>query len=198
MKLPQDIDSDLYKKWCVELSDFPREWVTSLRWSAAACLLEVEDSFFFIKRSQQMRVHPGQIGFLAGGVKEGEENPKLTALREFEEETGIEFQGEVLGLLPPVMTAGSKILIPVHMRLAMSKEEFSRVIKSNGEWSEGVFVPIKDLSQSVNWSFSRFHGNRVRRIYFFGLHKYMKQGELLWGATARVVIDFLKIQNAMV
>lgn len=60
-----------------------------------------EEHVFFIKRSEKMPTHGGQIAFVGGHKKTGETNPWEVAQREYEEETSqhrstIEF----LGYLP--------------------------------------------------------------------------------------------------
>jgi 8-oxo-dGTP pyrophosphatase MutT (NUDIX family) len=69
----------------------------------------------FIRRSRRVRSHRGQIAFPGGGAEPGDANPADTALREAEEEVGIERVAvEVVGQLTPVFTASSsRRLVPV-------------------------------------------------------------------------------------
>lgn len=191
MNLPQTIHDEKFKKLAHDFSNI-QEFKD---WHSASCLVEVDGEIIFIRRVKTMPTHAGQIGFMAGGKKTGE-TPIQTALREFEEESSIEFNGTVVGLLPPVMVVSGKVLIPVYMKVDGNKEDFINQIKSNGEWDHLFTIPLAELSQPKRWSFARFHGVRVRKIYFFAVHKYLPCSEtMLWGATARIVFDFLKLKD---
>lgn len=194
MKLPKETNEALFLDFCQNFSDMP----DFKNWHSAVCLIEVENHLFFIKRSKTMPIHAGQIGFIGGGKKQGEK-PIDSALREFKEETGLDFKGEIKGLLPPVMAQGARVIIPIYMKLSMSYEKFLKAIVSNGEWSKAFCIPLSELDDFSSWSFSRFMGARVRKIYFFAVQEYLKSEKnvYLWGATARIVVDFLKIRKAM-
>ncbi len=64
------------------------------------------------RRADQMRHHPGQIAFPGGGVEPGDADLPSTALREAQEETGLDPAGvEVLGTLPAVLIPVSNNLV---------------------------------------------------------------------------------------
>src|SRR5437660_2146138 len=66
----------------------------------------------FIRRASTLRSHSGEIAFPGGGVDPGDLSPATTALREAQEEIGLEpARVEVLGVLPPVFTIVSNYLI---------------------------------------------------------------------------------------
>lgn len=191
MNLPQTIHDEKFKKFTHEFSHIDN----FKDWHSASCLVEIEGEVIFVRRVKTMPTHPGQIGFMAGGKKVGE-TPIQAALREFEEESSIAFNGTVVGLLPPVMVVSGKVLIPVYMKANGRKSDFLKKIKSNGEWDHLFTISLAELSEPQSWSFARFHGKRVRKIYFFAVHKYLPESEtMLWGATARIVFDFLKLKE---
>lgn len=193
MNLPQSIQDEQFKKMARDFSQIENV----ANWRSASCLVEVEDHLFFIRRVNSMPTHAGQIGFMAGGKKPGE-TPIQTALREFEEESSFKFVGEVIGLLPPVMVVSGKVLIPVYLKSKESLETFTKKIKSNGEWDQSFLIPLKELADKDKWSFARFHGHRVRKIYFFAVHKYLENsGTMLWGATGRIVFDYLQLRQLL-
>lgn len=67
------------------------------------------------RRADRMRHHAGQIAFPGGGVEAGDADAAATALREAQEETGLEPAGvEVLGMLPEVhIPVSNNLVTPV-------------------------------------------------------------------------------------
>ncbi|MFP5283648.1 MAG: NUDIX hydrolase [Actinomycetes bacterium] len=80
---------------------------------AAAVLILVADGsagpeILFVERAATMRTHAGQIAFPGGAVDPSDADLAATALREAQEETGLDPTGvEVLGALPPAHVAVS-------------------------------------------------------------------------------------------
>src|SRR5579864_5402722 len=68
--------------------------------------LHGETYLAFIRRASTLRAHRGEIAFPGGKVEDGESFPVMTALREAQEEIGLDLTSiEILGLLPTVFTA---------------------------------------------------------------------------------------------
>lgn len=67
------------------------------------------------RRADRMRHHPGQIAFPGGGSEDGDADAAATALREAQEETGLDPAGvEVLGTLPEVhIPVSNNLVTPV-------------------------------------------------------------------------------------
>jgi hypothetical protein len=172
------------------------------KWQGAVCFLIVEDSLFLINRAQTMPIHKGQISFVGGHKKKEEDSPVETCLREFEEETGMNSSYLTIHCqLEAVQTLNHQI-IPIICTLNMTKKEFIRVVKSNGEWSSGILYPIKDLLDSSKWSFAQILNDSYSyRVSFFSLErrKALIAGDLddndfcLWGASAKMILKFLGI-----
>ena len=133
-------------------------------------------SLIFEKRVERPMRHSGEISF-PGGVLENDETPIETALRETQEEIGIDPREiEVLGYLKPTKTKSSGFLIiPV---VGYIKNE--PTIKVNPDEVEKVLViPIVEL---------------IKKKKKMILGPYYKIGEtVIWGATARILTDFLEI-----
>lgn len=141
------------------------------------------DDILLIKRSGEPGYHSRQIAF-PGGFKEQEDSDTLqTALRETDEEIGLK-AGEVkiLGTLPLEMTA-RKILIfpwvgrfslPYDFRLNPKEVERILYLPVAQLLKDGV-LPIKSPGPAQGES--------------IGLHV---DGELVWGATARILKQFLR------
>lgn len=67
---------------------------------------------FLVQRSPQLRHHPGQIALPGGSIEAGDATSRAAALRETEEETGIDpSQVEILGELPPAAVPISSFLV---------------------------------------------------------------------------------------
>ena len=173
-----------------------------LEWAGAALLLTTDTHLVLMKRSLDMPTHRGQMAFFAGGKKEYETDPIEVAKREFFEESSvvsdvIEFEG----VLNRVFTASSQAIMPVVGRLEIPLEDFFAQAESNGEWTDLIAVPWSLLQDQSKWEWA-YHANAVgRKILFFPLmpHTYLHQtGDseksfLLWGATARMVWDYLSL-----
>src|SRR5881275_2960633 len=71
-----------------------------------------EPYLVFIRRASTLRAHSGEIAFPGGGSDLTDTSPIMTALREAEEEIGLNPTCvEVLGILPPVFTVVSNYLV---------------------------------------------------------------------------------------
>src|SRR2546425_1117885 len=73
-------------------------------------LYEQDEQLFlaFIRRSNSLRNHSGQIAFPGGGVDPEDTSLVMTALREAREEIGLAPErATILGMLPPVFTVVS-------------------------------------------------------------------------------------------
>ena len=68
-----------------------------------------------IRRADGLRQHPGEIAFPGGGVEPQDESIMATALREAEEETGLDATGvEILGSLPAIhLPVSNHLVTPV-------------------------------------------------------------------------------------
>ena len=123
------------------------------------------------------------------------------AQREFEEETGlVRDEIEFLGYLPVVMTAQLQPIVPVLSFLKTSTDEFFERVKSNGEWVDVIAYPWSELIQEENWEFAWRNGFAKFPVLFHpirkGTFKSLNQDyhtHLLWGATASMVWDFLRL-----
>jgi 8-oxo-dGTP pyrophosphatase MutT (NUDIX family) len=137
----------------------------------------------YTRRTDRVDSHKGQVSFPGGGCDAGETTPEATALRELYEEIGIEpSKVRVLGRLLNMITITSFRVTPV-----VGVLDWPTVLRVGADEVERVFtVPLSWLADEHNrWEFS-FPG-RHRGVIAY--HPY--DGELLWGATARITVDFL-------
>ncbi len=139
----------------------------------------------FTRRTDHVESHKGQVSFPGGACDDSETTPEQTALREAEEEIGILPRDvRVLGHLTPMETISSYLVRPVVGVIPWpyvfrpAREEVARVFTMPLDWL---------ADESNRWEFNIF--GRKHSVIFF--HPY--DGELLWGATARMTVDFLEI-----
>jgi 8-oxo-dGTP pyrophosphatase MutT (NUDIX family) len=138
----------------------------------------------FTRRTDRVESHKGQVSFPGGACDEGETTPEQTALREAEEEIGIRpADVQVLGRLSPLITISSFRVSPIvgvipwPYAFRVASVEVARVFT----------IPLLWLANRNNyWEFSL--GDSDRSIIAY--HPY--DGELLWGATARMTVTFLR------
>lgn len=170
-------------------------------WKGAVLFLCNEEHVFFIKRSEKMPTHGGQIAFVGGHKKESETDPWDVAQREFEEETNLSRSDiDFLGYLPVVMTANLQPIVPVLGRLLISTEEFIKNAQSNGEWDDCLAYPWSELMIEENWEFAWRNGYSKWPVLFHPIRRgtfvpktFNFHAHLLWGATAYMVWDFLRL-----
>ena len=141
------------------------------------------------------------MAFVGGHKKHDERTPWEVAQREYEEETShpkaiIEF----MGYLPVVMTARLQPIIPVLAQLHFDTDDFLFSAKSNGEWDDIIAYPWKELMHENHWEYAWRTGYSKSPIMFHTLRSktYKAQGgnlhpHLLWGATAGMIWDFLRL-----
>ena len=159
------------------------------RLKCAAVLLPLtqvngEWHLLFTRRTERVQSHKGQVSFPGGACDEGETMPEQTALREAEEEVGLRpADVKVLGRLSQLITVTSFRVSPI-----VGVIPWPYTFKVAGIEVARVFtIPLLWLSDRNNyWEFP-FGGSDRSLIAY---HPY--DGELLWGATARMTVTFLK------
>ena len=141
-----------------------------------------EWSFFLTERSKSVEYHPGQLS-LPGGAQEKDESLETTALRETEEEIGIESEavtllGELTTLFIPV--SGFR----VHPFVGWSNEPFETTIDQTEVSALHTITVSALLDESLtNRERRTIRGVEVDVPYFYF-------GELkVWGATAAILSE---------
>lgn len=161
---------------------------TSLKCAAVLVPLVWHDDewhLLFTRRTDTVESHKGQVSFPGGACEEDERTPEQTALREAEEEIGIlPEEVKVLGRLANLVTITYFRVTPV-----VGVVRWPAVFRVGMNEVARVFtMPLAWLADPVNrWQFE-LPGSGRSLIAF---HPY--DGELLWGATARMTVDFLTV-----
>ena len=152
----------------------------------ASVLVPIVDgsSLLFTKRTEHLPRHPGEISFPGGIRHEDDGDLAATALRETEEELGVDPSAvELLGALPPLHTFVSAILIVPFVGILDPRP----VLRPNpGEIAEVLEYPLTALvaaETTVEWR--RERGTYRGYAYEMGDHT-------IWGATAMILHAFLE------
>ncbi len=138
----------------------------------------------FTQRTMTLRNHRGQISF-PGGVQDPRDPDLLaTALREAQEEVGLDpGRVQVLGALTPVTTiTGYRIsahvaLIPYPYRFRLNPQEVRRLL----------LLSVENFCDPARWS----SGSYTLKQRTVGVCFWRQDRTVIWGATARLLLDLL-------
>ena len=133
------------------------------------------------ERAHDMRSHPGQVSFPGGSIDPGE-TPVQAALREAEEETGLDPAGvEVFGELPELWLPPSNFSVtPV---LGWWREPSPVHVVDPAEVHAIHLVPLGDLLRSDHRIHVRHPSGWVGPAFLIGPERDV----ILWGFTAGVI-----------
>ena len=182
----------LDKKLRKFLSQRKRDIITDeqLTHSAVLIPLFIKDSEYhivFIRRSQQVRDHKGEISFPGGLCEKCDEGPEKTALREAFEEIGIlSHDVAVLGILDDIRTVSTRYRVtPV---VGSIPYPYSFIINTR-EVDETMEIPLSPLLCEGNGNKESITRDGV--TYTGSVYRYKQY--VIWGATARILKDFSTI-----
>ncbi len=144
-----------------------------------------EYRILFTKRTNTVEAHKGQISFPGGRVDERDGSLLETALREAYEEVGLQSRDVmILGRMDDMRTVASNYI--VHPFVGFIPHPYSFKINTD-EVAKLITVPLRiflDGSSTipVNYQGNIYHG----LAYTYG-------GEVIWGATARIMQNLVDI-----
>jgi len=150
-----------------------------------------EYHILFTQRSDLVPHHKGQISFPGGARSKADATLRDTALRESREEIGLKAKdAEIVGELDdtPTTTSGYNIspfvaFIPYPYKFVLSPFEITEIFS----------VPVSALLHKAKRKKERYtFGGRV----FVG-YSYEYEGRVIWGATAKIVEQLLKIWQSV-
>ena len=181
-----DLERRLDRKWPER--PLPAGVEGPLRPAAVVVPLFVRDGHLFTlftKRTELVEHHKGQISFPGGVAKEEDGNLWSTAVREAEEEIGVPADGvQRLGELPKAVTSTGFEITPFVVAIPYPHEFRPQA----GEVAEILQIPIAYLldPQVVEELPVKWKGRTVQTLVFH------YRGHAIWGATARILSDFLE------
>jgi 8-oxo-dGTP pyrophosphatase MutT (NUDIX family) len=140
----------------------------------------------FTKRADHLSDHPGQMSFPGGGREPADESLAATALREGEEEIGLDPQTvDCVGRLDDIRTVTRYSVRPYVARIPDRAYE-----PTDAEVAEIAILSVEDLTDASNYESERRehpHYGEIRLHYFY------VDGYTVWGATARILVQFLEL-----
>jgi len=145
------------------------------------------DEILFTRRTDTVLDHKGQVSFPGGAVEFEDASLEATALREAQEEIGLDAQEvTLLGRSKEVFTISSWWITPVVGWIS----KIDGFILNPTEVSRVFTLPVDWLSQPTSWKKRTYIiDDRIRENVIF-YHQY--DGEVLWGVTAMMVHDLLR------
>ena len=137
------------------------------------------------RRTEGLRHHPGQVSFPGGRLEPGDSSAADAALREAQEEIGLERrQVRMLGWLDPLATITGFRVLPLVAEIAPGF-----VARPDpGEVAEVFEVPLHGLLSPASLHRQSMRvGGRVRHVLSYD--EAMSPGRRIWGATASILYN---------
>jgi len=193
--VPHPSSSGIVPPWLTDLRGVPRR-MAEAPWPAhlaaavgparrSAVLILFGDGasgpdLLLTRRAATMRWHAGQVSFPGGAMEDGDRGPVDAALREAQEETGLDPVGvEAIGLLPELFVEPSRNLVtPV---LAWWPVPSPVGVADPAEVSRVDRLPVRDLVDPAHRFRVRFPDGRSGPAF-------RAQGLFVWGFTG-ILLD---------
>ncbi len=141
------------------------------------------------ERSADLPSHAGQVAFPGGRVDDEDDGPVAAALREAEEEVGLNPGWvDVIGLLTPYLTSSGFKILPV-VGFVEPKFTLDELVLSQAEVAKVFEVPLEFVMNPANHDRHEveFRG-RMRHYYAMPY-----EGHYIWGATAGMLVSFYDV-----
>jgi 8-oxo-dGTP pyrophosphatase MutT (NUDIX family) len=147
-------------------------------------------SILFTRRTEHLAQHAGQISFPGGGVDPGDRDAVATALRETQEEVGIDpVQVRPFGYLDCLETVSGFCVTPVVAELDANY----RATPNPQEVAEVFEVPLVFFLDPANL--------RRRRVDYRGrprdIFEFLHDGKNIWGVTAAILVSLVRRMEAV-
>ena len=171
------------------VGDLPPDFLPKQPWKPASVLVPLVThpdmpTVLLTQRTQGLQEHAGQVSFPGGSREQRDRDPVETALRETEEEIGldrsyVEIAGYLSGYLTITGYAVSPVVGLVHPGFTLKLDPL--------EVAEVFEVPLAFLADPLNRQVEerQWAGPKVSYYVFnYGQHR-------IWGATASMLVNFL-------
>lgn len=143
----------------------------------------------YTRRTETVEDHQGQVSFPGGVIEANDDGPLQAALRETQEEIDIQPEDvHILGALNPLPTVTNFIVIPIigtipwPYQFKLNEQEVAKVFSVPLDWlANPDNIEVKEWKPEGPWPSVPVH--------FFRPY----EGEVIWGATARITLRLLKL-----
>lgn len=139
-----------------------------------------DSTLLLTKRNERLRAHSGQIAFPGGGIDPTDASAEAAALRETQEEVGLDPAAvEVVGRMPDYITGSGYRVAPVlgvvrpPLRLAVNPDEVEAVFE----------VPLRFLMDPANHA----RESRVWEAHERFFYVMPWEDRRIWGITAGII-----------
>lgn len=143
----------------------------------------------FIRRSEYVGIHSGQMAFPGGRYEEEDGDLQVTALREVEEETGVKADTlEMLGQLSDLYVPPSNFMVRAYVAYALQRPVYQ---KDEREVQEIIEFDLKDFYRQdiiKRKDFPAFNSSGSTSAPYYEIN-----GVVIWGATAMMMAELLEI-----
>lgn len=145
----------------------------------------------FIRRAHnEQDRHSGQVAFPGGRLETSDSSHEHAALRETREEIGLDHsQVNIIGTLDPYITVSSYEVTPV---IGVVNWPANLKLQTT-EVARAFLIPLAWLRDRNNFTFrarQNLDAQSAKRHPIVVYEEY--DGEILWGATARMTLNFIK------
>jgi 8-oxo-dGTP pyrophosphatase MutT (NUDIX family) len=157
---------------------------------ASAVLIALGDTargpaVLLIERAADLRLHAGQVAFPGGSIDPTDASPAAAALREANEETGLDpATVKVVAELPAIFIPVTRFVVTPVLAWWRTPHEVAAV--DRGEVAHAALVPVADLAAPAN----RF---RVRHPSGWIGPGFEAGGLFVWGFTAGLLDRMLSL-----
>ncbi len=161
-----------------------------IKQSSVLLLLYPENGRLFtclMTRPSSMKHHPGQISFPGGKVEEDDVSVEMTALREAQEEVGIDpLKIEILGRLSELYVEVSQFAIQPVVAWADQKPDF---VVNAGEVDNLILFPLSEfVTNEIIQEIELETVTGMLRVKY-----YPFENQIIWGATAMILSELIEI-----
>ncbi|MDI9332325.1 MAG: CoA pyrophosphatase [Alphaproteobacteria bacterium] len=152
-----------------------------------------EPTILLTRRTAHLSTHSGQVAFPGGKVDVEDAHVAATALREAQEEVGLDpGHVEVLGTLSEYVTGTAFIVTPVVALI----DPAHGIVPNPHEVDQVFEVPLAFLMNPAHHRRHAFESEGVRREWFSMPYDDQGQERFIWGATAGMLRNFYRFLSA--
>lgn len=143
------------------------------------------------KRAEYKGVHSGQISLPGGKVEDQDRNLEQTALREAQEEIGIDpAKVDLIGSLSQLYIPPSNFIVQPFVGF-MSEEPLMKAEEK--EVDQIIRVPLSFLMESKNIKAAKVSTTNGT----FQVNAFHYEGHVIWGATSMILAEFADVLNEL-